>query len=124
MNAPRRRPGPSRFLALAVPAGVMGFLLVSVQLRSACVTKGYEVERLKRQRIERIDDTRMLRHKMDDLLAFRRVEGLATERLGLSTPPSRITREIEFPSDGVAARMVRRMRALRGAVAGWFPAWH
>lgn len=116
----RENAGIARLFPILVAAIPMGFLLVSVTLRSACVTRGYEVEKLKRQRTGLAEDTGALRHRLDDLLALHRVEDVATERFGLQTPKMRLAVRIGAPASGLHDWLGDRARALSSWLRAWF----
>lgn len=72
------------FLAVAI----LALMLFTVWERSAMVQLGYEIEQMKREKVEKLKRQQMLLVEYYELVSLDRIEVLATTQLGLIWPKS------------------------------------
>ncbi len=72
------------FLAVAI----LSLMLFTVWERSAMVQLGYEIEQMKREKVEKLKRQQMLLVEYYELVSLDRIEVLATTQLGLIWPKS------------------------------------
>ncbi len=118
-----RARGAGRLAPLLFAAGALGLLLMSVGVRSYCVTQGYEVERLHQRKKALLEEGRTLTNRIGDLSAYRRVEGVATDRLGLTVPRTRADATIELPPVRLQEWLSTNLMGARRTVSQWLTRW-